>query len=70
MLSTKDFSVQWEGFLDVESGIKEFYLGVGSTNTSTDILDFISVDREFAEIKQLDSMVDGYQYYFILKVIK
>lgn len=70
VLSTKDLSVNWEGFLDEESGVKEFYMGVGSTNTSTDILDFISVDGEFAEIKHSDSMVDGYQYYVILKVIQ
>ena len=68
ILSTVDLFVRWEGFADKESGIKDILLGVGSTNESTDILDFYLVEGEFASIKESMSMLDGYQYFIILKV--
>ena len=68
ILSTVDLFVRWEEFIDKESGIKDIFLGVGSTNESTDILDFHLVEGEFAAIKESMSMLDGYQYFIILKV--
>ena len=68
ILSTVDLLVRWEEFDDKESGIKDIFLGVGSTNESTDILDFHLVEGEFASIKESMSMLDGYQYFIILKV--
>ena len=61
-------SFQWEGFTDAESGIQKFLLGVGSTNDSADVIDFMSIEGSFTRINQSDSMIDGYQYYGILKV--
>ena len=68
ILSTVDLFVRWEEFIDKESGIKDIFLGVGSTNESTDILDFYLVEGEFAAIKESMSMLDGYQYFIIMKV--
>jgi hypothetical protein len=61
-------SFQWEGFTDAESGIHQFLLGVGSTNDSADVIDFMSIEGSFTRINQSELMIDGYQYYGILKV--
>lgn len=65
---TYELFVQWEGFVDEESGIKDIFLAVGSTNESTDILDFRSVTGGSTVIKELESLRDGHQYFIILKV--
>lgn len=70
VLSGGIISFQWEGFTDVESGIQQFLLGVGSTNDSVDVIDFRSIEGSFTRINQSELMIDGYQYYGILKVIQ
>ncbi|XP_076106390.1 uncharacterized protein LOC143075038 [Mytilus galloprovincialis] len=59
-------SVQWFGIDDRESGIEQFEIGIGSTNHSADIVPFQNTDM-FAEINGDSRLVDGYQYYAIIK---
>lgn len=66
--TTHELFVQWEGFDDEESGIKDIFMAVGSTNESTDIFDFRSVTGGSTVIKEFESMQDGHQYFIILKV--
>ncbi|XP_062589946.1 uncharacterized protein LOC134251560 [Saccostrea cucullata] len=68
-LSTDNVFVHWEGFGDNESGLKQILIGVGSSNVSTDILEFYPVDGEFVEIQLPEFMTDGYQYYILLKIV-
>lgn len=67
-VKSRHISVQWFGIDDRESGIEQFEIGIGSTNHSADIVPFQNTDM-FAEINGDSRLVDGYQYYAIIKVL-
>ncbi|VDI52034.1 Hypothetical predicted protein, partial [Mytilus galloprovincialis] len=65
-VKTHRISVQWFGIEDIESGIVQFEIGIGSTNHSADIVPFQTTDI-FTEINGDSRLIDGHQYYAIVK---
>ena len=60
--------VQWKNFLDMESGIAGYEVGVGSQPGSQDVSVFKPVSGLNALFEASDVMHDGKYYYFQVKV--
>lgn len=67
IVKSHQISVHWFGIEDKESGIVQFEIGIGSTNNSADIVPFHKAET-FAEINGNSRLIDGHQYYAIVKV--
>ncbi|CAC5398101.1 unnamed protein product [Mytilus coruscus] len=65
-VKTHRISVKWFGIEDKESGIVQFEIGIGSTNNSADIVRFQNTEM-FADINGASRLIDGHQYYAIVK---
>ncbi|XP_063447914.1 uncharacterized protein LOC134727462 [Mytilus trossulus] len=66
VVKTDQIAVQWFGIEDKESGIVQFEIGIGSTNNSADIVSFHKAEI-FTELNGGSRLVDGHQYYAIVK---
>ena len=60
--------VQWKNFLDQESGVAGYEVGVGSRLGSQDVSVFTPVSGLNALFEGSDMMHDGKHYYFQVKV--
>ena len=54
---------------DYESGISNIELGVGTTDSSDDIISFREYNTTTIQFQSSELMFDGRLYYFIVKVI-
>ena len=55
-------------FLDLESGIKFYELGIGSNPGHADILPFIKTEQETGSFGHLE-LQEGHSYYVTVKVL-
>jgi hypothetical protein len=68
ILPSHDVVVQWKDFIDPESGIVGYEVGVGSTSGSQDVSLFTPVSGSNHIFDDVSSMQDGKYYYFQIKV--
>ncbi|XP_021360606.1 uncharacterized protein LOC110455039 isoform X2 [Mizuhopecten yessoensis] len=61
-------NVHWTGFHDDESGIDRIQLGIGSTQSAPDIIDFRDVSGDYATFTSLSDLHDGHKYFVIILV--
>ena len=64
------FINRMHGFHDIESGITEQLVGVGTTRTTDDIISFSISYSDAMLISHNDILVDGAVYYIVTKVMK
>lgn len=67
--STDVLQVYWNNSKDQESGIKEYFVGVGSTPNDDNVRPFYSVGRATKTIISNVTMTTGFKYYVTLEVV-
>ena len=67
--STDVLQVYWNNSKDQESGIKEYFVGVGSTPNDDNVRPFYSVGRATKTIISNVTMTSGFKYYVTLEVV-
>ena len=67
-VDTNELTIYWNGFLDEHSGIISHQLGIGNREGQDNVISFQEQHLDFSEIQSKQSLVDGHEYYAILKV--
>ena len=55
-------------FYDLESGITERFIGIGTTNTSDDVISMVKTENDTLVIPPTGRLNDGVLYYVVTKV--
>lgn len=67
LLSSKQLRIQWTGFEDNESGIDNFFIGVGDQTDIDNVKSFTEIKDQYADMSS-EAFADGKTYFAVLKV--
>ena len=67
LLSSKQLRIHWTGFEDIESGIDNFFIGVGDQTDIDNVKSFTEIKDQYADMSH-EAFADGKTYFAVLKV--